>query len=79
MAADLEQQDIGERFRIVDPAGVPVHPLESMRIRYNAGGLAVGLLLGLGLAALLEVRDRSFRSDADVIEVLALPVLATVP
>jgi len=79
VAANLEDQDIGERFRIVDAATVPTHPLESMRIRYNAMGLAFGLFLGLAIAALIEVRDRTFRSDADVLEVLALPVLASVP
>lgn len=79
VAANLEDQDIGERFRIVDPAQVPVHPLPSMRVRYNAGGLAFGLLVGLGIAALLELKDRSFRSDSEVLEVLALPVLASVP
>ena len=31
VAANLEGQDIGERFRIVDPALVPVLPLRSMR------------------------------------------------
>ena len=79
VAANLEDQDIGERFRIVDPAQVPVHPLPSMRVRYNAGGLAFGLFVGLGIAALLELKDRSFRSDSEVLEVLALPVLASVP
>ncbi len=79
VAANLEDQDIGERFRIVDEARVPIHPMPSARIRYNAGGLALGLLLGLGLAALLEIRDSSFRSDTDVLEVLGLPVLASVP
>lgn len=79
VAANLEDQDIGERFRIVDAAQVPVHPLTSLRVRYNAGGLALGLLLGLGFTALLELRDRSFRSDTEVLEVLALPVLASVP
>ena len=79
VSADLEAQDIGERFRIVDPATVPVHPLPSMRGRINAGGFAVGLLIGLAIVALLELRDASFRSDTDVLEVLALPVLASVP
>jgi polysaccharide chain length determinant protein (PEP-CTERM system associated) len=79
VSADLEAQDIGERFRIVDPAAVPVHPLPSMRGRINAGGLAIGLVVGLAIVALLELKDASFRSDADVLEVLALPVLASVP
>ncbi|WP_291984366.1 GNVR domain-containing protein [Luteitalea sp.] len=79
LAANLEDQDIGERFRIVDPAQVPVRPVQSLRVRYNAGGLLAGLLIGLGLAALLEIRDRSFRTETDVLESLSLPVLATVP
>lgn len=79
VAANLEEQDIGERFRIVDPARVPVHPLPSMRLKVNAGGLVLGLLLGLGLAALLELRDATYRSSTDVFDILALPVLAAVP
>jgi polysaccharide chain length determinant protein (PEP-CTERM system associated) len=79
LAVDLEQQQIGELFRIVDPAGVPVRPLRSLRLQINAGGLVLGLLFGLGLAALLEVKDSSFRTDSDVLEALELPVLASVP
>ena len=79
VAANLEQQDIGERFRIVDPAVVPVHPLRAIRAGVNAAGIAIGLLLGIGIAALLEIRDASFRTDSDVLEVLSLPVLASVP
>ncbi len=79
VAADLESENIGERFRIVDPATVPVRPLQSMRIRYNAGGFLVGLIIGLMAAAFLEIRDRSFKTGGDVVDVLGLPVLATVP
>ncbi len=79
VAANLEEEEIGERFRVVDPAAVPVHPLPSLRVRFNAAGLGLGLFLGLGLAALLEFRDQSFHSESDVLEVLSMPVLATVP
>ena len=79
VAVDLEQQQIGEHFRIVDPARFPVHPLKSMRGRINLASLGLGLALGLGIAILLEIRDASFRSDADILEVLALPVLASIP
>lgn len=79
LAANLEEQNIGERFRIVDPAAPPARPLPSVRIRYNAVGFGIGFMLGLGLALLLELRDKSFRSDTDVLEVLMLPVLASVP
>lgn len=79
VAANLEQQQIGEHFRIVDPAMVPVKPLPSIRMQLNASGFAFGLILALGVAALLEIRDTTYRDQADVIEVLSLPVLASVP
>lgn len=79
LAVDLEQEQIGESFRIVDPAGVPVAPLPSLRPQINAGGLVLGLLLGVGIAALLEVRDSSFRTEGEVLDALSLPVLASVP
>ncbi len=79
LAVNLEEQQIAELFRIVDPAEVPLRPLTSLRMQVNAGGLVLGLLLGLGVAGLLEIRDASYRSDADVLEVLELPVLASVP
>src|SRR5436190_5269921 len=57
VAADLEVQQIGEHFRIVDPATVPVRPLPSIRMQVNAAGFALGLIIGFGIAAFLEIRD----------------------
>jgi polysaccharide chain length determinant protein (PEP-CTERM system associated) len=79
VAAALEEQQIGERFRIVDPARIPVHPLPSLRTKVSLGGLVLGLLLGLGVAGFLELRDASFRTEDEVLEILGLPVLAAVP
>ena len=79
VAVDLERRQIGEQFRIVDAAIVPNRPISPVRIQINAIGLAVGLLLGLGIAALLELRDGSLRTEGDILSVLSLPVLAIVP
>jgi len=78
-AAELEQRQIGEQFRILDPARMPVRPTGVNRLEVNAMGAGVGLGLGLLLAALLELRDRTFRSAADVVDVFKLPVVAMVP
>jgi hypothetical protein len=41
--------------------------------------MAIGIVVGLALVALLEYRDRSFKTDDEVKAVLSLPVLAVVP
>jgi polysaccharide chain length determinant protein (PEP-CTERM system associated) len=79
VAVDLEERQIGEQFRVLDPARVPVHPTGPFRIRITAIGLGAGFALGVGLAALLALRDSSFRSESDVFQSLSLPVLARVP
>ena len=79
VAVELERRQIGEQFKILDPATPPVRPTGIQRLRVNAGGMAVGLMLGLCLAALLEFRDTTFNNNDDVVGVLRLPVLAVVP
>jgi uncharacterized protein involved in exopolysaccharide biosynthesis len=79
VAADLEHRQIGEQFRVLEPARVPLRPASSVRLYVNGGGLGAGLLLGLAVVALLELRDTSFRSEEDVLGALGLPVVALVP
>lgn len=79
IAANLERRSGGEQFRILDPARVPERPFTPDRGLVAASGLAVGLGLGLGLIAFLEFRDRTLRTEQDVIMVLTLPVLASIP
>ena len=42
-------------------------------------GLGGGLALGLALIALMEYRDKSFKTDDELASVIHLPVLAVVP
>jgi uncharacterized protein involved in exopolysaccharide biosynthesis len=79
IAANVERQQIGETFKILDPASVPERPFSPDRPRIMLMGSMLGLLIGLGLIGLLEYRDVSFKTEADVVRVLQLPVLALVP
>ena len=79
ISANLERRQIGEQFKLLDPARLAEKPFSPNRPRINALGLAGGLAVGLVLIALLEVRDTSFKTDDDVLMVLGLPVLAVVP
>lgn len=79
VAYNLERRQMGEQFRIIDQARLPERPFSPNRLFINLAGILGGLLVGLGLVALIEVRDTSMRSDDDVVATLSLPVLATIP
>jgi polysaccharide chain length determinant protein (PEP-CTERM system associated) len=79
MAASLEQRQIGEQFRLLDPARVPLKPHSPNRVRINLIGTAAGIGLGLLLLGLTYVRDSTMRSEADVLGAIDLPVLALLP
>lgn len=79
MSANLEQRQVGEQFKVLDPARVPERPFSPNRPRVNSLGALLGLMIGLGLVALLEFMDVTLKSEEDVRLVLGLPVIATVP
>lgn len=79
IAADLERRQIGEQFKVLDPARVPGKPFSPKRLQFVLIGAALGLGLGIGLAALLEYRDTTFKTEQDVTVCLALPTLALIP
>lgn len=76
-AAERNQQ--AERLFVVSPASLPERPSFPNRPLFAGGGLVVGLGLGLGMIVIVEMRDKSLRSEKDVEIVMQLPVLVSVP
>ena len=79
VATDLERRQIGEQFRVIDPARPPVRPTGIARVRVNAIGALAGLVLGLLIAGIREWRDTTFKSPSEIADVLNLPLLALIP
>jgi len=79
ISANLERRQIGEQFKILDPARMPEKPASPDRARLYLIAALAAVAIGLGLAALAEFFDKSLRNEADVRAALNLMVLATVP
>ena len=79
LATNLEEQQGGQQFRLIDPASLPAVPTSPKRLRLSFGGAAVGLLLGFALAFLVETRDTSFHTEKDLTIHLAPPFVLGVP
>jgi len=79
MATDLERRQQGEQFRIMDAPNLPEKPTSPDRTMFALGGLGGGFTLGLGLVVLIEMRDKTLRTDEDVLFYLKLPVLTEIP
>lgn len=79
MASDLERRQQGEQFKMVDAPNLPDKPSFPNRLLFAFGGLAGGLVLGGGLAALAEYRDKSLRDEKDVLFLAQMETLAMIP
>jgi polysaccharide chain length determinant protein (PEP-CTERM system associated) len=79
VAADLEQRQKGETFRVIEAATLPDRPAGPNRIRL----LLVGVALALGAAGvaviLAEQVDTSYRRAEEVRATAGVPVLSTIP
>ena len=79
VAANLERRQIGEQFKLLDPARLPQKPISPNRPLINLMGALFGLVFGVGLVAVQEYRDNSFRTEDEIAAVIGLPVLAKIP
>ncbi len=79
MAANLEQKEIGDRFRVIEAARLPEMPSSKSRRSQFLLGLLAALGLSVGLGVFIEYRDSSIRTESDITATLGLPVLAMIP
>jgi polysaccharide chain length determinant protein (PEP-CTERM system associated) len=79
MQTEMERAQQGEQMRLLNPANLPDSPSFPNRWMFSGGGLGVGLALGFGLAMWLELSDKAIRTEEDVLAVMNLPMLVSVP
>jgi polysaccharide chain length determinant protein (PEP-CTERM system associated) len=77
--ADLERRQLGERFRILEPAERPGQPSSPNRIQLLILGTVLGLALGGGIGLIAEISDSSIHTSIALQAALGIPVLVSVP
>lgn len=75
----IELTSKGERIAVISQPVVPREPSSPNRPLIAGGGLAAGLLGGIGVVVLLELLNRSIRRPVDLTRALGITPLATLP
>ena len=79
ISQQVQQAEAQNRFRVIEPASIPLSPVKPDRIKITLLGCLLGLVIGGGGVVLMEFFDHSFRKVEEVEEYLGLKVLGTVP
>ncbi len=79
IATDLENRKQGETLELLDPATLPQTPTEPRRWLIVSIGAWLGLIVGLFLAGMWEIKDTSLKNLKDVRAYTGLVVLGSVP
>lgn len=79
IATNLENRRQGEQLELLDPASLPQTPSEPKRYVIISVGAAVGLVVGLLIAGVREIKDTSLKNLKDVRAYTQLQILGSIP
>jgi len=74
----LDNSENRTKFRVIEPARLPLIPVKPNKLKLNLLGLLLGGAIGLGCVYLLEYSDTSFRSSQELKEYFGYPVLGSI-
>jgi len=75
----LENSEKGPKFRVLEPARLPLEPVKPRKILFVFGGFVVGLLIGGAVVYLLELSNTSIRSLDEARNLLEFPIFGSIP
>ena len=79
LAQNLEDEQKGERFTLIDPPLAPESPVSPNRWLIMGIGLVLAIVFPIGIALLLDSRDHSVRNRQDLESLVQAAPLAVVP
>lgn len=75
----IEVMSRGQRITVIEQPAVPSDPTKPNRLMIAAGGIGMGIMLGLALIAAFEFLNKSARRPEDLIRKLDVWPIATIP
>lgn len=79
LATNLEQNQQGEKFSLIDAASMPPLPSSPNHILISIGGLLFGILLAAAVTILLELTGAKIRQEKDLEGIVPARVLVGIP
>jgi len=79
LATNLERQQQGAQFRVIDPPSLPDKPSFPDRFKFSLAAIGVGLVLALLFGVGSEFLDDRIRNEQALSEAVSLPVLVEIP
>jgi uncharacterized protein involved in exopolysaccharide biosynthesis len=74
----LDESEEGTKFKILEPARLPLRPVRPNKIKILFFSLFLGFFVGAAVAFVAEFLDQSFQNADELETVLELPVLGTI-
>jgi uncharacterized protein involved in exopolysaccharide biosynthesis len=75
----IEQRQESQTYRLIDPPTLPVLPIAPNVVKFNLGGAAAGLFIGIALALLAELRQNALHSEAELVALAQVPLVLNIP
>jgi polysaccharide chain length determinant protein (PEP-CTERM system associated) len=79
LATNLEKRQLGEQFRVIDPASLPEKPVEPNSLEFILAGWLLGVMAGIALTTVKQVTDTRLYNEAEVRKVSPLSILVSLP
>jgi uncharacterized protein involved in exopolysaccharide biosynthesis len=79
VTANLQAEDKGERFSVVNAASAPVDPIRPKRFQLLMTGLFGGLAIGFALVTFWEFMAGPIHGEGTVTRLMGMPPLAVIP
>ncbi len=79
VSIDMERRKQGETLELIDSASLPASPVAPKRLTIIPVGAVIGLVLGIILVAVREVKDTSLKNLKDARMYTQLSILGSIP